>query len=99
MKQNNNYGRKNIDRCALLEEIEKNKIDEIKMKTLKNVDKYSKQNKAAALHNSTLTTPMPGSSQLNYRRLVGNPNATPAPIARESRLQAVFNSTTGSQGD
>ena len=31
-----------MDRCALLEEIEKSKIEEIKLKTLKNIDKYSK---------------------------------------------------------
>ena len=32
-----------LDRCALLEEIEKSKVEEIKQKTLKNLDKYSKQ--------------------------------------------------------
>lgn len=32
----------NLDRCALLEEIEKSKVEEIKQKTLKNLDKYSK---------------------------------------------------------
>ena len=31
-----------MDRCALLEEIEKSKVEEIKQKTLKNLDKYSK---------------------------------------------------------
>ena len=44
-KQSGNYQRKNIDRCALLEEIEKNKIDELKLKTLKNADKYSNKGK------------------------------------------------------
>ena len=44
-KQRGNYERKNIDRCALLEEIEKNKIDELKLKTLKNADKYSNKGK------------------------------------------------------
>jgi len=33
----------NMDRCALLEEIEKSKVEEIKQKTLKNLAKYSKQ--------------------------------------------------------
>ena len=38
------YSKKtNLDRCALLEEIEKSKVEEIKQKTLKNLDKYSKQ--------------------------------------------------------
>ena len=36
------HQRKNIDRNALLEEIEKNKIEEIKIKTFKNVDKFGK---------------------------------------------------------
>lgn len=33
----------NLDRCALLEEIEKSKVEEIKQKTLKNLDKYSQK--------------------------------------------------------
>lgn len=40
----------NLDRCALLEEIEKSKVEEIKQKTLKNLDKYSKQ---ASVFNAT----------------------------------------------
>ena len=40
---NRDYHQKtNMDRCALLEEIEKSKVEEIKQKTLKNLDKYSK---------------------------------------------------------
>ena len=34
----------NIDRSALLEEIEKSKVEEIKLKTLRNLEKYAKQN-------------------------------------------------------
>ena len=32
--------KKNLDRCALLEEIELAKVEEIKQKTLKNLEKY-----------------------------------------------------------
>jgi len=39
----NGRDKTNMDRCALLEEIEKSKVEEIKQKTLKNHDKYAKQ--------------------------------------------------------
>ena len=81
----------------MLDEIEKNKIDEIKLKTLKNVEKYSiKQKQPSTYLNSAQNVTLPGSSQRTYRR-IGNLNGTPVP--RESRIQPSFNSTSGSQGE
>ena len=40
----------NMDRCKVLEEIEKSKIEEMQQKTLRNLDKYSKQ---TAVFNAT----------------------------------------------
>lgn len=67
------------------------------MKTLKNVDKYyNKHKQQAAYLNASQAAAMTDSTQLNYRRF-NNVNATPAPNSRENH--AVFNATTGSQGD
>jgi hypothetical protein len=47
----NGRNKTNMDRCTLLEEIEKSKVEEIKQKTLKNHDKYAMQ--APAIFNAT----------------------------------------------
>ena len=52
-----------MDRCALLEEIEKSKVEEIKQKTLKNFDKYSKQK---AVFNATNMNKFTNAPTMNY---------------------------------
>ena len=72
------HNRKNIDRSALLEEIEKNKIEEIKLKTFKNTDKFQKpqprQLIASNGMNSTLTTKLSVGTQNQHTNDLDNSN-------------------------
>ena len=59
------HNRKNIDRHALLEEIEKNKIEEIKLKTFKSSVKNSDKYKQPQPRQLVATTALTASNEMN----------------------------------